>query len=83
MNLLDWCDMDKTDEEIKQCLKSWVNKHPTPANGRARLLGAVISSKASAYKPATLQFSQLPNPIFSWTMVYSLENGVSALRMVS
>jgi hypothetical protein len=83
MNLHDWCDMDKKDDEIKQCLKSWINKHPPPANGRARLLGAAISSKASVLRPATLHFSQLPNPIFSWTMVYSLENGVSALRMVS
>jgi hypothetical protein len=75
--------MDPFDAELKQSLKSWGAKQTPPANGRARLLGAVASLANQVERPAQFHFEGLPNEMFSWALVYSMERGVAALRLVS
>jgi len=75
--------MDPFDAELKQSLKNWANKQTPPANGRARLLGAASSRPGQDEKSTHFHISSFPGDLYSWAMVYSLERGVSALRVVS
>jgi hypothetical protein len=75
--------MDTTDLQLGKSLKNWVARHQPPANGRARLLQRAAFPKTDCEKSAPHQFVTLPNELFSWATVYSMERGVVALRLVS
>jgi hypothetical protein len=75
--------MDTTDLQLRKLLKNWVGKHQPPVNGRARLLERAASPRPNVEKPISLPFVTLPNEMFSWATVYSMERGVVALRLVS
>ena len=76
--------MNTTDTEIRRILKNWMAKQPPPpADGKARLLSEARKSAAKVETKSTLRFPDHPVDIFSWISVYSLERGVTALRLVS
>jgi len=75
--------MEPTEHRLKQSLKNWSARHSPPSNGRARLITAVLEKKhkESAHSPALA--IELPGNLVYWAMVYSLDRGVTALRLVS
>ena len=76
--------MNTTDIEIKRILKKWMSKQPAPpADGKARLIAEASKSAAKTGTTSTLHMPDRPIEIFSWITVYSLERGVTALRLVS
>lgn len=75
--------MDHTELKLKQALKNWSKSQSPPSNGRARLITAVLDKqkKEKTYSPALAV--ELPGNLVYWAMVYSLDRGVTALRLVS
>jgi hypothetical protein len=74
--------MDPFDAELKQSLKNWANSQAPPANVRARLLGAANSNIGRDEKPNHFHLPSFNGDLYSWVLVYSMERGVSALRLV-
>jgi hypothetical protein len=83
MNLLDGDIMDTTDLQLRKFLKNWVARHQPPANGHARLLEQAAFPKTNCKKTTSFEFAAIPNELFSWVTVYSMERGMVALRLVS
>lgn len=75
--------MDTLDKTIRQSLKQWVSDQRPPSNGKARLLAEITHPKPKAEMISSTLVADIPHEIFSWMMVYSSENGVTALRLVS
>jgi hypothetical protein len=75
--------MDPFDLELKQSIKNWANMQEPPSNGHARLLGAAAFWKGREEKTNHFHLPSLTGDVYSWLMVYSLKQGVAALRLVS
>lgn len=76
--------MDTTDLQLKKSLKNWAAKQHPPSNGRARLLGeAAFVRTKKVSKPVPFEFVNKPADLLSWAMVYSMDRGVTTLRLVS
>jgi hypothetical protein len=75
--------MDPFDAELKLKLKHWANRQAPPENRRARLLGAALSRTSQEERPNHFHFPTFPVELYSWAMVYSMQRGVSALKLVS
>lgn len=83
--------MDRYDTIIRQCLKQWVVRYAPPAEGRARLLRAAAATKHTPCALAILggrkmrpfQSLEVPDDLFHWAIVYTLERGIAMKSLVS